>query len=485
MTSNDGVLEHSRGVLFASQVSETPPGELYAHLNDAVVGVSLEPDLPGAVPTARFLLQTLRRLPVKLRLDPNGLSAPLIADLVAAVNSIDPSRSVAVSNVGTTTCAVHVGVERRGKAIRAVPEGHGGHLVVDPDIELSPTRPPSGLGVVFTASLATTELFKDAAVVQERRVRRLPITSFCPVSLSSDLEAAPDLPTETTVQLALLGVGAVGTAVVSILSQLPISGAILLADRQTFARENIGTYSQGGVQDIGRSKIELAVEHLDNWDIHSHFGDVDELPRLIDEGTFPWPDVVINALDSSEARHSGQRLWSSRLIDVGTSYAVVGLRDLIPEGPCLQCVLPLRKSGSSSLEQLAEITGLDVGYIAVDAPLELEAILNLPPEQRSRLEPLVGTPRCGLASAFGWSSLDSGGYQPSIPFVAQQAACLAIGRLVAHLTAVSTVQTEVLYDTLLGPGQLHVEALRSNPDCYCQVHAQRIEAIRRSRGMEQ
>lgn len=481
MMRGEESLEHSRGVLFASHISDAPTNELYANLNDAVVGVSIEPGLLGAVQTARIILLTLRRLPVALLLDPTDLDASTIAELVAEVNSIDPFRSIKVSDTGATTCAVHVGVKSRKNALRAIPEGYGGHLVVDPEVKITPSRPPNGLGVVFTASVAVTELFKDFAVVQDRRVLRLPATTFCPVSLSGDLDAAPELQTGTSVDMALLGVGAVGTAIALILSQLPLSGTILLADNQSFGQENIGTYSLGGPADNGRTKVELAAQNLKGWSIHGHVGDVDALPKFIDGGIYPWPDIVINALDSRKARHAGQRLWSNRLIDVGTSDATIGLRDLVPEGPCLQCVLPIQEPGPSSLTKLAEMTGLDVGYLAIDAPLDQDAIINLPPEQRSKLQPFVGTSRCGLASAFGLSELDSGGYQPSVPFVSQQAACLAVGRLVAHLTGYSAVNTEVIYDTLLGPSRLHLETLPPKADCYCQVHAQRIEAVRRRR----
>jgi hypothetical protein len=191
--------------------------------------------------------------------------------------------------------------------------------------------------------------------------------------------------------------------------------------------------------------------------------------------------VAFTALDTPEARRQAQRLWPDRIIDAGTSDTHLGLHDLTPAGPCINCIYPPRTSGPSAGERLAARTGLDPAYLAADGLLDQDVVDQLPPEQAEKLRPLIGTPRCALAQAVGLTVLEAGGYRPSVPFVSNQAACLAVGRLVARLTGASATTTQVQFDALLGPRLIHLEELAPRPDCYCQTHRARIEAVRHLR----
>jgi hypothetical protein len=479
-------LEHTRPLLLGTGATTAKDASaLYRRLEGATVAVSLDPQLPGALATTGIVLQTMRRLPSTLIFDPRGLTDATVAALVAGVDLVDPNRGMTVTSTDPPDPAirVHVGIHPHGPAIRAVPEGYGGHLLTDPAVPVTPTRTANGLGQVFTASLATAEIFKTLAAVRPDRRRHHPHLRFCPVTLSRDLQAAPDLTGTGHLSLALLGVGAIGTALALILSLLPLAGDITVADRQPFSLENLGTYSLGGWTDATAAvpKTALAARALDRWDVRRIDGDVADLPALVDAGSLPWPEVVFTALDSPEARRHAQRLWPDILIDPGTSDTLLGMHDLRPAGPCVSCIYPPTTGGPSAAQRLAAATGLDPGYLAADGLLEKSVVDQLPPEQAERLRPLVGTPRCALAQAVGLTDLEAGGYRPSVPFVSQQAACLAVGRLVAHLTGASTTSNQIQLDALLGPGLLHLEEMAARPGCYCQLHQARIQTVRQLR----
>jgi hypothetical protein len=93
----------------------------------------------------------------------------------------------------------------------------------------------------------------------------------------------------------------------------------------------------------------------------------------------------------------------------------------------------------------------------------------------------LGKPVCGLAQAVGLTGLGADGYQPSIPFVSLQAACLAVGRLIANQLGLR-LPNLVQYDGLIGPHAAIIEEMRQHPDCSCATRASAIEQVRHQRG---
>lgn len=447
-------------------------------MSSTTIVVSIDPLLPGAVTTATVLLETLRRMPPSLVLDPTGLDDETVNAIVATVMSIDPDRGIDVrSDVVRGAIRVHVGPRAQGSCIRALPEGHGGHVISDPAATATATadvkRPASGLGCVTTAALAAAEIFKDLAEVRPERVRRTGHTTFCPVTLSADLHAAPEIPLNALLELGILGIGAVGTAVARIMSLLPIGGRVLLVDNQPYDIENVGTYSLGNLVDAKAriAKTRLAEEAMNDWNVVKADIPVEDLVRRIDEGEYFWPSLVISSFDNVEARFEAQRLWSDVLIDAGTSDTMVGIHELGPGGPCVRCVYPERRGGVSPFTEFASVTGLDPGYLAHgDELLDLEVVMALPPEKRDLLLPHVGQQRCSLVKALGLTQLEAGDFLPAAPFVAQLAASLAVGRLIKLLTGVGSDSAQVQYDVLVGPDRIHLDGLKPRPDCYCQLN---------------
>jgi hypothetical protein len=335
--------------------------------------------------------------------------------------------------------------------------------------------------------MAVAEIFKDLVQISPERSRRTPHLAFCPVSLSTDLHAAPELPADIAVDLGILGVGAVGTAIARILSLLPMSGRVLVVDYQKFAVENVGTYSLGTTVDVtlGTAKTDLAEGVLIGWDVVKADIPVEELVRRIDAGDYFWPRIVISSFDNVDARFEAQRLWSDVLIDTGTGDSMVGIHELGPAGPCVRCIYPEHRYTGSPLGDLSAITGLDFEYLARgDELVEVQDVMALSPEKMELLLPHVGKKRCSLMKALGLTDLTADDYAPAAPFVAQLAASLAVGRLIRLLADYDNVNgdtMQVQYDVLVGPDRIHLDGIKPNPGCYCQHSKELIALVRDSR----
>ncbi len=150
--------------------------------------------------------------------------------------------------------------------------------------------------------------------------------------------------------------------------------------------------------------------------------------------------------------------------------------------PCLMCIFPSTQDGLSGVELLAEQLGLSPELLADgEAVLEYHHLEGLSREQQVVLEPHVGKPVCGLAHAVGLTHLAPDGYMPSVPFVSLQAACLSVGRLIAHRMKLAIDSNFIQYDGLIGPHRATAERMKRRPDCLCSVRARNIEKIRKLR----
>lgn len=481
-------VEHSRALLLAERATGQETGELESRLEDAIVVVGADGSMHGSALTARVLLTTLRRLPGRLILDRGNLTTPVVNDLVEAVVDIDPERGLEVFDNLEEPMGVRlqVGTTAPNGAIRVVPEGYGAHLASDSDTQIRPSRAGNPLGAVFAGALGAAEAFKHVAAVLPGRRRLHRHLRFCPVTLSADLGAAPDLPEDLSFDLGLVGVGAVGTGVALILGELNAGGKVLLVDFERYGPENCGTYSLGGAREARQRpwKVDVAATVLEGrYNVARFRGSVEDLAGTIDSGKAPWPGVILSGLDSIEARHAAQRLWPDRLIDAATGDTMLGLHDVRTSAPCLMCFLPLTREGPSSTELLVEATGLSKKRaMHGDDPLTEEDLAGLDENQRERLSPYLGKPVCGLAQAIGLTGLEADGYQPAVPFVSLQAACLGVGRLLAGEFGMDELPNFVQYDALAGPEGMVLQSRRAKDGCYCQERAETVMQVRDLRG---
>jgi hypothetical protein len=479
-------IEYSRAQRLAEGVTAVPASGLARRLDEATVMISIDPDMPNAALVARVLATTLRRGPGNLILLNDHLPPALIDTIVAATAAIDPARPMRVATTGPDTCIrVHVGTQASDHTIRLVPDGCGAHIASDPTATIRPARAGNALGAIYASALGAAEIFKQAAaVVTDRRVIHRHLR-FCPVTLSSDLSRSPALDDVLRFVLSLVGIGAIGTAIALILSELDAEGTLLAVDRQRYAIENRGTYSLGGDTDTRTNpwKTDLAKRALTRFDVTPCNDDIDTVIQRIDAGEAPWHPTVLTALDTPEARRSAQRLWPDRLIDAATGDTMLGIHDHRHGiDPCMACHFPIRTDEPSGVQAVADKLGLSAHLLANgDSILTEEHLKGLLPTQRERLAPHVGSRMCGLARATGLTDLDANGYMPSIPFVSMQAACLAIGRLIASQLKIDVPGNLIQYDSLTGPQQAITETMRTRTGCICVNRATTINQVRAHR----
>ena len=287
------------------------------------------------------------------------------------------------------------------------------------------------------------------------------------------------------IALTLVGVGAIGTGVVLNLAEMGAVGRLLAVDYQSFADENRGTYSLGGSAEAaaGVAKVDLARAALPGIDVEPFDSRVEELPRAIDRGEKPWYPTVISGLDTADARRATQRLWPDRLIDAATGDTMLGLHDHVyGAGPCMLCFFPVERDRPSAATLLAAQTGLPVELVSRgDELLREEHLASLSSRQQQTLRKHVGEPVCGLAQAIKLTGLDAGGYLPSVPFISLQAACLAVGRLVADACGMAGLPNFVQYDGLFGPQTSTLDRMIVTAGCYCQTNAPVVEKVRKLR----
>lgn len=366
-----------------------------------------------------------------------------------------------------------------------MPDGYGAQLATASGLTMSLGRPANALGSVFAAALGASEAFKSCAGVVPERCTLHPHLAFCPVTLTADTSLAPALQAHMPVDIALVGVGAIGTATALILSELALSGRVVVCDAERFALESRGTYTLGGEREatVCPLKVDLAGGLLANagYDVTKVAGTSAELIRRVDAGELRCPEVVFTGVDSVAARRETQGLWPDHLIDAATGNTAVGLCHATPDGPCLRCFFPERHDGPSLLDRVAHETTLPTGRLRRgQEPLTSADLAPLAPEKQEMLAGHVGKPVCGLADALGLTTANADGYRPSVPFVSQMAACLAVGRLLAVHLGQSSASNWLQFDALHGP---HGNGDWRNPDasCFCQTRSAIVERLRTER----
>lgn len=475
---------HSRPLRLAGHATGRVEETLLGQLQASRVVLSLDPGRDDCAAVAELLVDTLRRLPIRLAVLGDGLPEGTVAGLAGRAAAIDPGRPLEPSEPEDGDLRVHLGWGAVPADVRAVPERHGAHVTTgaEPRDDMAPA---SGLGIATCAALLAGEVFKRIARVTAERATMHEQLAWCPVTLGHDPAAAPPLEKAVELELALVGLGAIGSAAARILSLLPISGEIALVDPERFAPENLGTYSLGDASDCTSRpwKGELAARALPTVRTSTHNIPVEQFIQAIDRGEGSWPRLVLSGLDSAHARRETQRLWPDRLLDGATGDTMCGLHDVRPgEGACLICLFPVRRSGPSAAERLARATGLPTELLRHgDQPLTEDQLACVSPEQRRLLEGQLGKPVCGLAEAFGMTALDSADYRPSVPFVSQQAACLMVGRLLASVLGLGPQPSFVQYDAVTGPHAITAENRSANRGCFCRERADVIAAVRAKR----
>jgi hypothetical protein len=438
--------------------------------------------------TLDVLVTNLRRLPVALHLPSRGsaaLSSTDLEQMIANAAEIDRDRPILLDLPHTPSLHLHVGANPCGAHISAIADGHGTRLRRrGQPFPVGLTR-GTGLGSALTAATLTAEAFKEIVGVLPNRHRSHEKFDFNPITLGAD---GPVLPFPTLDDTALIGSGAIGTAIALILRESGTEGTMTVVDPESFDLPNVMTYSLGTRRDADSAlhKTELLARELPRIDVRRVEGTAQDLINRIDDGSATMPLTVLGAVDSVQARHEIAKIYADLVLDGstgGTAGSAVGLVEAVPDGPCLRCYYPSvpKATGPSPEQQLSDMTGLPITVLADGGrALSAEDIRDLQPEGSRLLAKHLGKPICGLARTLGLTGPDDT-FRPSAAFVSQQAAALVVGALVARVNSNVERLRDIEYDALFGPTDAMVAHRRERLRCSCQTDKRLIEQIRNSR----
>lgn len=345
------------------------------------------------------------------------------------------------------------------------------------------------VGALAAASLGVSEVFKRLINLNEQRGPLLSGTVFSLWSYATGGEdPGPPIPARIEVDLALFGVGAIGNGIVHLLRKLPLAGRIDIVDGQCFGAENLGTCFLIGPAEVEQAKEKaLFAEALLGGPVATkgYSETISEYTKRL--GTLPYPRVVLNALDSIDARHEAQGIWPDIVIDgaIGQFECQVSCHPWGPDVACLQCLF--RHPPASADAIAARATGLSHRRIHEPDSLVTNAdVESSSAERREFLRERLGRPVCSViheavAKQISEDSLPEH-FRPSVPFVATMSAAMVVGELVRFMTGSEPLlEPRFQFDLLFGPELGQLLGQRRREGCVCTTRASNIDKIRNSR----
>ena len=360
------------------------------------------------------------------------------------------------------------------------------------------TSLPSGceqdnpLSCMFAASLGVTEIFKRVYGVPNENAPPMEDAAFSLFELSSNFSGlGPQLPPSIGIPRTLvLGAGAIGNGIVLLSSQLPLTGKMLVMDKQNFGDENYGTcVLLDSVAWLGQPK---AVQ-LGSWLKERSGLNVSGFKSTIEDALgnnsldFKDIDLVINGLDDIDARKAVQMLWPNLMVDgainsAGAAVITHSMRHR--EFACLRCAFDSPKTDHITVQ--SETTGLAQASLRgdqnrqisdADIAAALEAARPWLREQQRLGRTICSTMQAAQAEGLGLKLAD--GFMPSVPFVATASAALVMAQVVRNTLwpnekFVHTFQLASLFVGL----QTQVRVKRpASLECECTRHGRVIDRL--------
>jgi len=200
----------------------------------------------------------------------------------------------------------------------------------------------STVGPYIAASLAAGEIFRSVRLIDYGPEPQIFLSAV-------DYSHGPE-PAWTRVQLRgelrsvlLVGVGAVGCALLHALYPLPLPGTIWAADSDSkgIDRTNLGRYVLFGTASLGKQKASHAAEILADAEfrIVPHDGSFEHFFTVQEK-----PAVVLSAVDTNASRHTLQEQYVPLFLSASTLNLRAEILRCGPPsvGPCLACFNPLQ-----------------------------------------------------------------------------------------------------------------------------------------------
>ncbi len=212
------------------------------------------------------------------------------------------------------------------------------------DREISRPNTDCGLtiGPYIAASLVAGEVFRAARLIDYRPEHQLFFNASDYTATTqpgwTDLAINEELSS-----VALIGVGAVGSAVLHSLYPLRLRGNIMVADNDKKGLEdtNLGRYVLFGSRSLTKMKASEAARLLAgaSFTVTPHDGGFD---YFFESGR---PDIVLSAVDKNGPRHALQEQYAPLYLSASTYNLRAEVLRCVPPGVggCLACFNPLEK----------------------------------------------------------------------------------------------------------------------------------------------
>jgi Prokaryotic E2 family C/ThiF family len=400
-----------RSAMAASQVlTDFDQSAFIAKLQESTVGIRFGHDA-AASPEARALLDLLVRLTSRLypRMVVQGRApSSLVAELVALACNINPN--IEVVEDAPATLWVNVGEDAGIETSGAIFIGSSEWTALvstDQPQPVGASDNPFGAGAA--ACFAAANVFRSIFVTQESGAldRNLEFPTWRLPSRRS-----MPLPDRASVDLTLVGAGAVGNAAAWALSRLPVAGLVRLVDPEQIELSNLQRYVLGLREDVDAVKVETVARYF--------AGSVAAEARRLTWQEFvatsgSAPPRVLVALDSADDRRAVQASLPRWIANAWTQPGDLGVsvHDFLG-GACLRCLylpdseVPSRDvvlaEGLRVPDQVMAIR--EILYHDQGAPAELLAIIAsrfsvaeevLQPYQGVALSKLYAEVTCGGA----------------------------------------------------------------------------------------
>jgi molybdopterin/thiamine biosynthesis adenylyltransferase len=343
------------------------------------------------------------------------------------------------------------------------------------------------IGALAAASLGSAEIFKRLVKLKETRGNFLNGINFSLYSYKEDTDnSGPILPDSVAIDLLITGAGAIGNGLIYLLNLLPLTGRILIVDRQKFQPENIGTCILIGKSAMNKEKAYFAADYLKRLKAIGYNEDINEFKKRLGS-EIVYPKAVVNGLDNIEARHEIQDLWPDIIIDgaIGDFGCQVSRHPWVENIACLKCLF--QKLSKSADEAASKATGLDINRVkhALDMVTEKD-VESAPSDKKEWIRSQIGQQICSVIREGVVQKISDEeqqkDFEPSVPFVACFSASMVIAELVKFLLNLpSPIEPRFQFDILHGPiaGDLFPQERRQG--CICIDRKSNIDTIRSMR----
>lgn len=343
------------------------------------------------------------------------------------------------------------------------------------------------IGALAAASVGTAEIFKRLIRIKPEKASFQDGSTFSLFTYKSNIDdPGPSIPTSINLNLAQIGVGAIGNGFIHLLSELPIAGTLSIVDYQKFEVENLSTCFLIGSSDLGRYKSDFAAAQIRSASIQAKSYPVkfEEFGNKIGK-EIKFPETVVNCLDSVDARHSVQDLWPDLVIDgaIGDFSCQVSIHPWKDNIACLRCLYKDMENTSAEVIQ-SRGTGLSTDRVRNQLDVVTDDdVQKAPEDKKTWLKDRMGQTICsvieeGVGKAIS-SESQRDSFQPAVPFVATFSASMEAAELVKHVMGIeSIIRPRFQLDMLVGPIYGLDFPEKRHSDCICVSRRENIEKIR-------